>query len=338
MSCKVAFYANDSLQNIQYFEYYKQDIVALERAGCKVIVINRYRDIPTDCKLIFIWWWSYALVPVLFAKITGKFSIITGTFNYSLNAPDLGYSYQSRPRWQRILIALALKLVDANIFVNIKEYTEVVADFRLKNNNYFLPHSVQDDYYNDDAKKTFPPFILNIAWRGRKNLIRKGVPELIEGFKMFHDKNPSVKLVLAGLDGDGNLYLKELIERYDLKKSVIDVGAIDLKTKIKLLAEATIYIQPSYYEGFGLAIAEAMASSCAIISTNVGGIPYVTNGSARFVEVGSPNQICDALCELISSPILCTKMAKSAYVQAKSMKIDKKIDFYKKLIQSLGIT
>lgn len=331
MKGKVVFYANDTLKNIEYFEYYKQDIVALEKSGFNVLVINRYRDIPFDCDIIFVWWWSYALVPIIFSKIMRKKSVITGTFNYSSDDSAIGYSYQSKPFWQKFLIKLALKLTDVNLFANKKELIEIVRDFNLKNLNYWLPHSIQDSYFNEGLSKISPPFILNISWRGKKNLIRKGIPELLEGFKYFHDKHPNIKLVLAGMMGDGSDFLKEMIDKFNLGGCVIDYGEVDINLKKRLLRDATIYIQPSHYEGFGLAIAEAMASSCAIISTDVGGIPYVTNGCAKYVEPGCPEQISEALIELINSDNLCKDMGASAYRQAQSLSLDFKIDFYKKL-------
>ena len=69
---KIIFYCNDSIENIKSMEYYNQDIKALENLGHEVIICNSYFKIPMNFDLIFIWWWTYALLPILFAKILGK--------------------------------------------------------------------------------------------------------------------------------------------------------------------------------------------------------------------------------------------------------------------------
>ena len=76
------FYCNDTLSNISKMEYYRLDIDALEKLGHEVIVCNRYRDIPYNFDAIYIYWWTYALAPVLFARLTGRRAFVSGVFNY----------------------------------------------------------------------------------------------------------------------------------------------------------------------------------------------------------------------------------------------------------------
>ena len=46
-------------------------------------------------------------------------------------------------------------------------------------------------------------------------------------------------------------------------------------SKIELFQSSLLYVQPSYFEGFGLAIAEALASGCAVIACDVGEVKNV---------------------------------------------------------------
>ena len=90
---KIAFYCNDTLENIRSMEYYNQDIQVLIDSGHDVKIYNRYSDIPLNFDVIFIWWWTYALYPVLLAKLLGRKSVITGVFNYRAveHIPNSGF-------------------------------------------------------------------------------------------------------------------------------------------------------------------------------------------------------------------------------------------------------
>ena len=48
-----------------------------------------------------------------------------------------------------------------------------------------------------------------------------------------------------------------------------------------------LYVQPSYFEGFGLATAEALASGCAVIACDVGEVKNVLGSGAKYVETGN---------------------------------------------------
>ena len=69
---KIVFYCRDTLENIRSMEYYRQDIEALQALGHDVVVCNRYRDIPWRFDVLFVWWWTYALLPVALTRLAGR--------------------------------------------------------------------------------------------------------------------------------------------------------------------------------------------------------------------------------------------------------------------------
>ena len=78
----VFFVAGISKTLLHTVEYYRQDIQTLQSLGHEVIPCTKYREIPKSFDALFIWWWTYAAVPVVFARILRKPSIITGTYNF----------------------------------------------------------------------------------------------------------------------------------------------------------------------------------------------------------------------------------------------------------------
>jgi glycosyltransferase involved in cell wall biosynthesis len=79
-----------------------------------------------------------------------------------------------------------------------------------------------------------------------------------------------------------------------------------------------ILVMPSRWEGFGLALVEAMAMGLPIVCTGVGGIPEVVipNETALFVATESPGQVADALTRLLENQSLRFKMGQAGKIRA----------------------
>uniref|UniRef100_UPI00404B3AF2 hypothetical protein n=1 Tax=Flavobacterium sp. TaxID=239 RepID=UPI00404B3AF2 len=118
---KIIFFCKDTFDNIDLFEYYKQDIDILKDLGHDVIIVNRFRDIPFKFDVIFVWWWTYAFYPIILSEILKKPSIITGTFNFKFPKEFDGIDFFSRPFLQRMLIKFSVKNATRNLFVNKHE-------------------------------------------------------------------------------------------------------------------------------------------------------------------------------------------------------------------------
>jgi len=86
----------------------------------------------------------------------------------------------------------------------------------------------------------------------------------------------------------------------------------------KYLAIADIVVIPSLYEGFGIAIIEAMAAARPVIASNVGGIPeIITNNKNGFlVQSGSSCQITEKILHILTNHKQLKKIAKAAQKRA----------------------
>ncbi len=102
--------------------------------------------------------------------------------------------------------------------------------------------------------------------------VEKGHKILIGVFRRILSENPDRKILL-GIAGDGPL--KEEIERDN--KDIVKDGKLFLygysSDVRRYLFAADLFVLPSLYEGFGIALLEAMAAGITIMAGNVGGIP-----------------------------------------------------------------
>jgi glycosyltransferase involved in cell wall biosynthesis len=290
---RIVFYCNDTLENLEAFEYSRQDIDGLRALGHDVVVCNRYRDIPRAFDALYIWWWTYALAPALWARLLRRPVIITGVFNLRFPRGFTEPDYFRRAWWQRLVIATAAKLATLTIFLNEEERAGCREQFGLRNTR-LVPLALHGDYLQGPGPRR-ELVLFNLAWSGRQNLVRKGLPDLLEAVALLKRAGTPVRLRLAGREGDGVGFLRDLIKRLDIQDRVELLGPLSRSDKIALLRSCEIYVQPSHYEGFGLATAEAMGCGACIVTCDVGAVRTVVADCGVYVAPGRPDDLARAI-------------------------------------------
>ncbi len=124
----------------------------------------------------------------------------------------------------------------------------------------------------------------------------KGVYDLLEVInnnrKIFEGK---IELIIGG-NGEVKK-LENILDRYNLSKTVKFEGWVSGKKKEELLKECDIYILPSYFEGLPISILEAMSYKMPIISTPVGGINEIVKDKINgiIIEPGNKDDIVNSI-------------------------------------------
>ncbi|MDX9913008.1 MAG: glycosyltransferase family 1 protein [Candidatus Moranbacteria bacterium] len=100
---------------------------------------------------------------------------------------------------------------------------------------------------------------------------RKNVPLLMEAYAKIKNKIPQIKLVLAGDKKAHNFdkKIEEVLERNDLSKDVFFPGFIDTIDKTIVYKMAKTYVFPSFYEGFGIPVLEAMSQGVPVLISDI---------------------------------------------------------------------
>jgi glycosyltransferase involved in cell wall biosynthesis len=141
---------------------------------------------------------------------------------------------------------------------------------------------------------------------------RKGIHDLIRALPEIANSIPGVRLV-AGGSGDIDVVRRRSRE-LGIEKHVLLPGYVSGPEKFRLLAEAAIYVLPSYNEGVPISILEAMSVGLPIVTTPVGGIPdVIRDGEEGFlVSPGSIDQLARRIIELLGSEDLRKRMGENA--------------------------
>lgn len=136
-----------------------------------------------------------------------------------------------------------------------------------------------------------------ILYLGRIHKI-KGIDLLVKAFADLVKELKDVKLVIVGPD-DGFLQtLKKQIEDLKINDKILFTGPLYGKDKVKAYVDADVYVLPSVYEIFSVAVLEACACGTPVIVTNRCGIVNFVNKVGYVVEYDK-DQLRDAIFEVL---------------------------------------
>ncbi len=124
-------------------------------------------------------------------------------------------------------------------------------------------------------------------------------------------------LVLVGKWGWKSHNIRRRLWKRDTHGWVHNLEYVDPRDLPAIYRSASVFLWPSFYEGFGLPILEAMASGLPVITSNISSMPEVTGSSAIHVDPFNIQDIADALKGLILSKPLQDQLSRSGLERAK---------------------
>lgn len=145
---------------------------------------------------------------------------------------------------------------------------------------------------------------------------RKNVPALIHGFAMACQGRPDPPaLVLAGQPGwDGKI--ERALDTVPHRLRVIRAGYLPFANLAGFLGGAELVAYPSFGEGFGLPVLEAMACGSCVLTTKRLSLPEVGGDTVAYCGVEAPD-IANALDELLDDPARRAALAQGAHQRSK---------------------
>lgn len=146
--------------------------------------------------------------------------------------------------------------------------------------------------------------IVSKLWEG------KGHDLLLRAFKEIREAKPHARLVIVG---EGYLMesLKDLVRQTGLSDAVIFTGFLEDVPQI--IATFDVAVLPSYFEGMGRVLLEAMAMEKPIVGTAVGGIPDLIEQGVNgyLVTPGSEKELASALLKILDDKSLALNMGQA---------------------------
>jgi glycosyltransferase involved in cell wall biosynthesis len=238
--------------------------------------------------LVFGWFASWqTFLPFTFAWLLRKPSVlITGGFD-TANVPEIGYGYQqargiARPlsRW---IIGRASRVVTYSDYLR----GELGRNVGIPRDRVSLVYLGVPDPFGSLPDEPRERLVLSVANVAGLNFERKGLRAFVETSRLL----PDVQFTLAGAWVDGTVdRLRELAG-----PNVTFTGRLTRAELDDLLRRASVYVQASKHEGFGLALAEAMLAGCIPVVTKAGALPEVVGDVGVQVETNDPEALADGI-------------------------------------------
>jgi len=136
--------------------------------------------------------------------------------------------------------------------------------------------------------------VLTVGNVDQPNLLRKGHEAFVRTAALM----PDVSFVLAGAWQDNAVdHLRAIAT-----PNVTLTGWLSDEALGDYYRRASVYVQPSLHEGFGLSVAEAMLAGCIPVVNRIGSLPEVTGDSAIFFDTPAPAIIAEAIARALAYP------------------------------------
>ncbi len=121
---------------------------------------------------------------------------------------------------------------------------------------------------NSDLREKYPRFdkiILMVSRLEKEKNIKMAIQAFGEVLKIM----PKAGLIIVG-DGSEKSNLKSQISKLELTESVVFKPWANRETLVSYYKTADLFLNTSFFEGYGMTLVEAKAAGCRIVSTDVG--------------------------------------------------------------------
>jgi glycosyltransferase involved in cell wall biosynthesis len=175
-------------------------------------------------------------------------------------------------------------------------------------------HQEQRDESQEKLEATFGikgPFALFVSTLEP----RKNIPGLVKAFDRVAEDLPH-SLVLAGQLGWNTGPIVDAINSAQHTDRIHRLGFVQDNDLASLYAAADAFVFPSFYEGFGLPVLEAMRAGCPVITTNNSALPEVGGDAAAYVDAHDVEALAETMIRVLSDETEREAMADRGRAQA----------------------
>ncbi|GAB2773558.1 glycosyltransferase [Rhabdobacter roseus] len=152
-----------------------------------------------------------------------------------------------------------------------------------------------------------------VLFMGRLNT-KKGLDLLLPAFMKYLHQHNDALLVLAGPDDGYLAQAEEFIQLNALQDSIRLVGMLTDSVKKAALADADLFVLPSYSEGFSIAVLEAMTAQVpALVSDRVGFGDYIQAHQAAYLTPLTVEGVAEGLEKTLQDATYRENIRQNAY-------------------------
>ena len=261
------------------------EVVPWRQGGPVVNLVRLAREVARS-DLVFGWFASWhTFLPVLLARLLRKPAVmVIGGYDTAC-MPEIGYGLQQRGA-MRVVSRWVMRHATHRITNSRYSRAEAEGTAGIDPATVTVVYHGVPDPFGALPEGERERLALTIGIVDRRNVERKGLRAFVQAAAHL----PDVAFILAGRwDDDAAGALRDLAP-----PNVTLTGWVEQEILNEQMRRASVYVQASAHEGFGLSVAEAMLAGCIPVVTRAGALPEVV-GDAGVVVGPEPEAIADGV-------------------------------------------
>jgi len=268
--------------------HFDLDVVVHTR-GKRQLLLSVLRCLRRNRPDVLLLWFivpSYALALTLLGKLCGvKVVFITGGFDVA-SIPAIGFGAMRYPLF-RLLLKPTLRLADLTLPFS-RSAAQQVADYAHPRRCAVIYPGIDTAFFALAPATGRSPLALTVSPVTQAAILQKGLWTFVEAARFA----PDVRFALVGVSPDNSLAALRQIAPANVEFIERFLPAEELRD---LYRRAWCYVQASVHEGFGIAVAEAMACGAVPVVTDRFSLPEVTGGLVEYIPLDDPQATAAAV-------------------------------------------
>jgi glycosyltransferase involved in cell wall biosynthesis len=269
-----------------------------------------------------IFWGPYMIIPLI-----GCFPSVVTIHDLTFFEYPEHYPHRMRSYWRRWVPKAVRK---AKIVIAISEYTKAAIVRMIPE----VEEKVRVVYPGIEESFLSPPTISGTSYEaligrfkirerylltvGGLESSHKNLRGAIEAFAVLRRQHKiDHQFVIVGRRGSRSHWIDEVVKDLGIGDYVVMVGSVDDEDLRLLYQEADLFVMPSFNEGFGFPLLEAMACGTPVAASNRGSIPEIISNCGLLFDPNSPRDMADKMLTLLKDAELRRELTAKGYLRCR---------------------
>ncbi len=289
-------------------------------------------------------------VDVFFAP-NMNFVALSKSVKFVLTIHDLSFEYfpetfSWKRRWWHFFVNpyYLIKRADKIIAVSNSTKDDILKKYKISSNKIKVVYNGVSEKMREVDRNDFKLLKIKEKYNLPFNFIlflgtfepRKNIVGLVKSYellrKKYGEKAQRFKLVIAGSSGWKSGKIKKSIKRSEFRKDILLLNFVENEDKVYLYNLASIFVYPSFFEGFGIPPLEAMKCGVDVVVSNNSSLPEVVGDGGLLVDADKPDEIAIACGELLSDKKISEKLSYCRFKQSQKFSWQKSAEEFLNLI------
>ncbi len=246
------------------------------------------------------------------------------------------------PLSRRWMLGLTVResVIHSDRVITISEFSrqQILNAYKISPDKVVVTYLASDVDAQESASRPAPEEFPELDWMREPYMVafsstypNKNMPRLLEAFSEAKRlQNIDQRLVLIGHPYSSENW-SPLVRGLTERRDVIWTGYLERRQMFNVLRRAGFMVFPSYYEGFGLPVLEAMAVGLPVVCSRAASLPEVAGDAAVFFDPYSIKDIAEKIVAVAINPSLRNQL------RAKGIENLKRFSWEKTAVETVAV-